>query len=93
MDERIADIVAEGLHYRDGNVFRLDAYSVMPNHVHTVFKPLPLVQPVDLEDVNDPSHSLASIMMSLKGYTRIKPRFRIRTISLTESTICPYKRT
>jgi putative transposase len=34
-DMRIAGIVAEALHHRDGKRFRLDAYSIMPNHVHS----------------------------------------------------------
>ena len=39
-DERIAKEVAESLHYRDGKVYRLDAYCIMVNHVHVVFAPL-----------------------------------------------------
>lgn len=39
-DERIANLVADSFHYRDGKVFRLDAFSIMPNHAHVVFKPL-----------------------------------------------------
>ncbi len=67
-DERVASIVAESLHYRHGKVYRLDAFTRMANHVHVVFKPLPLTQ------ANEPDyHSLASIMQSLKGYTSFKP--------------------
>lgn len=33
----IADIVAEALHYRDGKVYDLLAFCIMPNHVHVVF--------------------------------------------------------
>jgi REP-associated tyrosine transposase len=33
-DETIAQIVADSLHNRDGKVYRLDAYSIMSNHVH-----------------------------------------------------------
>jgi REP element-mobilizing transposase RayT len=36
---RVAEIVDEALRQRDGTVYRLDAYCVMPNHVHTVFAP------------------------------------------------------
>jgi len=36
----VAEIVREALHHRDGNVYRLDAFSIMPNHVHAVFAPL-----------------------------------------------------
>ncbi len=38
-DERVADVVAAGLQRLDANAYRLDAYSVMSNHVHAVFKP------------------------------------------------------
>ncbi len=63
-DERVASAVANSLHYRHGKVYRLDAFTIMPNHVHTVIKPLPLV---GAEGVT--YHSLAAIMQSLKGYT------------------------
>jgi len=43
-DESVADQLADSLHYRDGRVYRLDVYSIMPNHTHLVFKPLPLTQ-------------------------------------------------
>lgn len=79
-EERIAMQVAESLHYRDGKVYRLDAFSIMPNHVHVVFKPLPVTQAVSWRLQVGPAgaqspadnaryHSLASIMQSLKGYT------------------------
>ena len=38
-EDRIAEIVDEALRYRDGKVYRLDAFCVMPNHVHAVFAP------------------------------------------------------
>lgn len=38
-DERLAEIVDEALHHRDGDVYRLDAFCVMSNHVHVVFAP------------------------------------------------------
>src|SRR5438477_10464355 len=38
-DERIAKLVADSLQHRDGKIFRLDAYSIMSNHVHVVFRP------------------------------------------------------
>ncbi len=79
-DERVADQLADSLHYRDGRVYRLDAYSIMPNHTHLVFKPLPLTQANSADSGIEPSdptkhieslqyYSLASIMQSLKGYT------------------------
>jgi REP element-mobilizing transposase RayT len=59
-EERVAEIVAEALHYRDDSHYRLDAYSIMPNHVHAVFAPL--------AGVTMPK-SLSSIMHSLKRNT------------------------
>ena len=38
-EERVAEIVDEALRFRDGDVYRLDAFCVMPNHVHAVFAP------------------------------------------------------
>lgn len=77
-DERIATVVAESLHYRDGKVYRLDAYCIMPNHVHVVFLPLLKQSFVPTrvgtsENATEPGelyfNSLSSIMQSLKGYT------------------------
>lgn len=75
-DERVAARVAESLHHRDGKVYRLDSFSIMPNHFHVVFKPLP-IGPLgefvsETADDKEPYYSLASIMQSLKGYTSYK---------------------
>jgi putative transposase len=56
----IADLVAEALHYRDGKHYRLDAYTIIPNHVHTGFAPLS-------EETS--SVPLSAIMHSLKRNT------------------------
>ena len=64
-NDAVASIVSESLHFRNNSVYRLDAFSIMPNHVHLVMKPLMLVDESDY-------HSLASIMHSLKGYTAFK---------------------
>lgn len=71
-DERIADNVAENLHRLDGDEYRLDSFTVMSNHVHTVFRPL-----IDKELIEDifRSHdfgidripALARIMHAIKG--------------------------
>jgi len=66
-NKRVAAIIDESLHYRDGKVYRLDAFSIMANHVHAVVKPLPIVREEDHE-----YHALSSIMHSLKGYTSFK---------------------
>ncbi len=73
-DEKVADIVAEGLRKLDGEAYRLDAYCVMSNHVHTVFKPF-LSQEELRECFDENGHlafmsdhpSLSRIMHSLKG--------------------------
>jgi putative transposase len=80
-DERVASVVAESLHYRHGRVYRLDAFTIMSNHVHTVIKPLPVGQGEDtllnLGAKDSPAddveyQSLAAIMQSLKGYTAFR---------------------
>ena len=59
-DQRVAKIVSDALHYRDGKKYRLDVFSIMLNHVHVVFKP---------KMIGDEPRSLSSIMHSLKLYT------------------------
>jgi len=75
-DESVARKVVENLHRLDGEAFRLDAFSVMSNHVHTVFKPLLSTQ--ELEEMFDEDlgfffvtkhPGLAKIMQLLKGRT------------------------
>ncbi len=74
-EETIARIVADSLHDRDGKVYRLDAYSIMSNHVHAVFAPF--LSERDLTEVLMPegrrftsrNPPLDAIMKSLKGYT------------------------
>ncbi len=39
-DDAIAEIVANAIRYHDGKWFELIAFCIMPNHVHTVLKPL-----------------------------------------------------
>ena len=60
-ETRIAQLVADSLHYRHGRVYDLHAFCIMPNHVHVIFAPL--------AKTDGTFHSLASIMHSLKGYT------------------------
>ena len=40
----IAAVVAEAMHYRDGRVYDLLAFCIMPNHVHLVCTPLPVAR-------------------------------------------------
>ena len=69
----IADKVAENLHRLDGKDYRLDAFSIMSNHVHAVFKPFLsatdlVISPITLElDLDPDCAGLSRIMHSLKG--------------------------
>ena len=38
-NDEVASKVAENLHRLDGDAYRLDAFTIMSNHVHTVFRP------------------------------------------------------
>ena len=40
-DDHVAELVKDDFRHFDGDRYRLDAFCVMPNHVHTVLKPLP----------------------------------------------------
>lgn len=73
-DPQVAKLMAESMHFRDGKVYELIAYCIMPNHVHIVFTPLPVAQAASLcangTQANSLCYSsLASIMHSLKGRT------------------------
>ncbi len=73
-NQRIAKVVAESLHYLNGKVYRLKAFSIMANHVHVVFTPLKTQHTEnDNSQIDSISyHSLSSIMHSLKSYTAQK---------------------
>jgi REP element-mobilizing transposase RayT len=63
-DPRVAETLSESLAYRDGQVYDLLACCIMPNHVHTVFVPLPTSE--------GNCHAMSAIMHSLKLYTARK---------------------
>jgi REP element-mobilizing transposase RayT len=52
----IANLVADALRFFDGARYRLDAWVVMPNHVHVVLWPMP-------------NHTLSAIVQSWKRFT------------------------
>ena len=71
-DERIAATVAENLHRLDGDAYRLDAFTIMSNHVHTVFRPFfnkELIEEVlrSQASIVDGVAPLAKIMQTIKG--------------------------
>jgi REP element-mobilizing transposase RayT len=41
LQDEIADICSQTLHYPDGTEYRLICYCIMPNHIHLVFELLP----------------------------------------------------
>ncbi|MBO0721444.1 MAG: hypothetical protein J2P41_11520 [Blastocatellia bacterium] len=69
-DGRVAKIVVDSLHFLDGRSYTLNAYCVMSNHVHAVFRPL-LTEADLCEEVPESGYhfTLARIMKSLKGFT------------------------
>jgi REP element-mobilizing transposase RayT len=60
-EEAVALMVAGALYERDGRVNALEAFCIMPNHVHVVFTPL--------EREDGTYHGLAKVMHSLKRFT------------------------
>ena len=71
-DDGIAEKVADNLHRLDGDLYRLAAFSIMSNHVHSIFKPLletsvleQILRAHDLADERIPA--LATIMQALQG--------------------------
>ncbi len=60
-DERLAGFVADALRFRDGRVYDLLAYCIMPNHVHVVCSPL--------RKADGSYHAIPAILHSLKSYT------------------------
>ncbi|MCC6499628.1 MAG: transposase [Anaerolineales bacterium] len=61
---QVADLVVDSLHYRDGKVYDLEAFSIMPTHGHVVFAPL--------EESAGKYHSLSKIMHSFKLHTALE---------------------
>jgi REP element-mobilizing transposase RayT len=60
-DPKVATVVCEAIHYRDGSMYDLEAYCVMPNHAHLVFTPL--LTP------DGGYYALSKIMQGLKGFS------------------------
>jgi REP element-mobilizing transposase RayT len=74
-NEAVAGIIAEALHWRDGKVYRLDAFCIMSNHVHAVFAPyltetdLRAIQTDEGLTYESTEPPLDVIMHSLKSWT------------------------
>jgi REP element-mobilizing transposase RayT len=63
-EDCIAAVVAESLHHLDNRKYELDAFCIMPNHGHLVFKPLP--------KADGRYHAMSAIMHSIKSFTANK---------------------
>lgn len=63
-ETEVAQIVKDAIHHRDQKEYDLYAYSIMPNHVHLIFK---------LLCENESSeHQVTDILKSLKWFTALK---------------------
>jgi putative transposase len=60
-DMRIAQLVADSLHFRHDRIFTLHVFCIMPNHVHLVCTPL--------KKPDGTYHAISAILHSLKRYT------------------------
>ena len=60
---KIAELVIESLRYRDNEHYDLLCYSMMPNHVHILIKPL--------KKTDSKPYSLATIIKNHKSYTAL----------------------
>ena len=80
-DERVAEVITDAIHFRDGKDYELIAYCIMPNHVHLVFH----VGHVERNGISlkrdtvslykqntDSRYTVTSILQSLKRYTALK---------------------
>jgi REP element-mobilizing transposase RayT len=63
-NKQIADLVTEAIHYRDGKVYTLEAFTIMHNHGHVVC--------TSLAKENDAMNSLTEIFQSFKRHTARK---------------------
>ena len=69
-DPRIASLVADSIHYRDGKDYDLVTYTIMPNHIHLVYG-------IGQYDLLERPHGagplsgkqVSGIMMSMKRHT------------------------
>jgi len=63
----IASLVEQSIKYRDENEYILNAYCIMPNHVHLVFS---ISESLDIPDIQS-SYIVTRILESLKKYTAV----------------------
>lgn len=76
-DKRIANVLKDSLHHRDGNLFDLIAYNIMPNHIHLVIYPIverkasfAQIREEDIKsDSGESLYIVSKIMQDFKKYT------------------------
>lgn len=76
---QIAQIVVDAMEYRNGREYDLYAYSIMPNHVHMVFKLLRNLEGAKIKGVVEmlpesprtSTHPVTDIVGSLKKHTAL----------------------
>lgn len=68
-EKKIASIVSEAIHYRDGNDYDLYAFCIMSNHVHMVFRDL---SADDICDNNEVFFPVTETMKNLKSYSGLQ---------------------
>ncbi|HZS47349.1 MAG TPA: hypothetical protein VFC63_19925 [Blastocatellia bacterium] len=78
-DERVAKIVMDALHFFDGKRYRIDAFTVMPNHLHLVIAPLQMIATdnnaltrTEILRNQERYYSLPHIMHSIKSFTSLE---------------------
>ena len=81
-EAKIAELVKESIHYRDGKVYDLLAYSIMPNHVHMVLELVGRVADPTLEDNAQPKSLIGrdSVNPESSGGRDSVPSYRLTTI-------------
>jgi len=77
-NKKVASVVKEALHHRDGKEYKLMAYTIMPNHLHIIFLPINDVKRADCSLKNSTKeyerrtsslYKVTKIMQSLKWFT------------------------
>ncbi len=68
-EKAIAEIVYNAIIYRDGSVYNLISFTIMPNHIHIILQPLLQVSKKLSYKGTEEEYILGKIMGSLKQYT------------------------
>jgi len=65
----VADLVQKSVHFRDNKEFELFAYTIMPNHIHMIIKPVIEQNPESLKNQDETYFIVTKIMKSFKMFT------------------------